>query len=101
MKTPIEIIDEMLYSYRDGYGEKWEIEVQILQDLRERIEKECGWISVKERLPTPWYDEVICYVQEYDNIMMGHYSTDGDWGSSIFFFWDVTHWMPRPLYPKK
>ena len=96
MKTTIEIIDEML-AYFDMENSIYKYKTisvimfkSIIHKLKERMEKECGWISVKDRLPTPkrrYSDEVICYIQENKGIVMAYYdSTDGDWGGESLLF---------------
>ena len=59
MKTPIEIIDKMIV-YFDMENSIYKYETisvimfkSIIRDLKERIEKECGWIGVGDRLPPP------------------------------------------------
>ena len=57
----------------------------IICELKERIEKECGWISVKERSPSPGED-VICYDREYDNTVVAYYDIDEGWMNPEFYF---------------
>lgn len=65
----------------------------------DKIKKDDDWISVKDRLPSP-YEEVLCYLWDGCYII----------GCHIGFRWvldieridsrDITHWQPLPEPPK-
>lgn len=65
------------------------------------------WISVKDRMPKPREDVLVCvYWHEKYQTRPGWYSDqDGLWYVDISAHWkwdlNVTHWMPIPEPPKK
>lgn len=65
------------------------------------------WIPVEEELPEltidDWRGEGIFFVTDDGKSHFGFYSNKGVWFSSVYGFngHQVTHWMPKPLPPRK
>ena len=106
MKTAIEIIDEVmeqaiLMAREDD--EMWA--VLASETILKRIENECGWISVEERLPKEFWEYMVFWWREED-VTTREFDTDQNiwihWDrNSMYAFREITHWMPLPLAPKK
>lgn len=60
--------------------------------------QEMNWISVKDKLPGPLEDVLVCYTCGKVTCGYKHYS--GDW-SLEGLYGPVTHWMPLPEPPKE
>lgn len=119
-KTPIEILEEEM----DKMNEKIkyhqfvlpdDIETVVhfrwvyhyLNDAKERIEKECWWIPVTDRLPEKEWEYLTCVDLSYNKTIFHETcirQLDWDWDN----FWDwewythkISHWMPLPTPPNQ
>ena len=105
MTTPIEIIDFSINYYTTFYNHSQEEFIrsamkniiEALEEVKERIEKECWWIPVGEKLPEE-NSEIIFY--ENWKVIIWRYEISISWDTPLFFWnnWmytnTVTHWMP-------
>jgi hypothetical protein len=101
MKTPIEIIDEMI----DELNPEWfipsntdSIVTSYLREAKERIQKETWWISVEDRLPKI-DTQVICFVSDWAMFYIDTIIYDCCWFVDWDYILPVTHWMPLPNLP--
>lgn len=60
--------------------------------------QEMNWISVKDKLPAPLEDVLVCYAN--GNVSCSYKLYLGDW-SFESLYGPVTHWMPLPEPPKE
>lgn len=94
MKTAIQILDEMIEQV------KYPSDRMLLQEAKERIQKETQWIKVSDRLPEEFI-ELLTYwpdwmcVDSYEN---PNNRTYRNWFHRMS---DTTHYMPLPLPPKE
>ncbi len=116
MKTPIEILDEMIHEYDNimYLSYVWNPEMEIdrrskarLIEAKERIQKETWWISVEDRLPTytGTFPEEYVMAYNWEKVFEVLFTEDTVWNifwtdeESDWFYKDITHWMPLPLPP--
>ena len=110
MKTPIEILDEMI----DELNPEWFIPsntdlivTSYLREAKERIQKETWWISVEDRLPkTPDEDWLVVVrnknKEDWWIFLFDVWNFTSDWVWAKWNTWErVTHWMPLPLPPNE
>lgn len=106
MTTPTQILREMIEENEkahDYYNDKMagNVRKELLTKALSRIEKECWWIDVSERLPEV-NDRVL--VLNCDWVMQVlRFDKYKEWSTSWFWysFEHVTHWMPLPLPPNQ
>ena len=99
---PIAIIDEMIEieKYKlDDLNPLWKLKQikekkLILEKAKERIEKECGWIPVSERLPDEEDKYFLCYFPDWSWWGITNFK-----GIDIPKIKKITHWMPLPSNP--
>lgn len=74
--------------------------------LRDALDKQPKWISVKERLPDThgiYLAHVVhryCKVDSYSRVCIEYFSKDCDW-DSLADLYEVTHWMQLPKSPEE
>lgn len=104
MNKAIQILDEMMSNPFNNFG--WNYEwLKLLQEAKERINKETWWISVEEKEPEkftdvllfPWIE--IWYMSNNWFWIYNNWDyTDWWYGNDYKAEW-ITHWMPLPLPP--
>jgi len=69
------------------------------------------WISVKDRLPLPCHEHVVCLINNKPILCLVHDATFTITQGLVSFYWptqkwfkdqyfgEVTHWMPLPQPP--
>jgi hypothetical protein len=110
MKTPIEILDEMI----DELNPEWfipsntdSIVTSYLREAKERIQKETWWIDVNEEEPEPDTDVLVAYYwfNRVRIVRGAEANCEKDWKTMRYYSGNLreienaTHWMPLPTPP--